>query len=279
MRKVMKETMDSQLTAIREEVTEHGNKINAVETRTASLEEKTVGVERSVADLRGDLESLRRDGGTTTSSSAGWSASGSSSRFMPSFFEVKGYCDFDKRTTEGATRMETKVWLEKVKSRVAAQDVELAAAIGDVETRGPRSSTFKVHVHTPRLTMDLVWAVKSILKEDEALGRLGMLLVNARSPFVVAERSQTAQARVKIIGSYMSALRTLAAKTDEPATAEGVRGGAVEVDWKTGEVGFRFGNGATLLVVTISWRLETSWVEAALTKLRTTEAELRGLSR
>ena len=84
---------------------------------------------------------------------------------------------------------------------------------------------------------------------------------------------------MKLIGSYMSALRTLAAKIDEPATAEGVRGGAVEVDWKTGEVGFRFGNGATLLVVTISWRLETSWVEAALTKLRTTEAELRGLSR
>ena len=224
-------------TTVQAQRTELLDEIRASESRmTKNTDEKldriavrTDTVEQQLADMRSEMNVLR-----SGASSVGSASGHTRTRFVPRYVEIKNFCSFDRRATDGATKDDIKKFAAEAKRIVGLADPTLKDMIGDWEGRGLRSRSFYLWMTDADATVDVGNVLRDVLKAGgpPAEG----LLLRGSAPIVIYERTAAESARMALIGSLMGNSRAALVKK---SLADDW---SVQAAWRTGAVFFRKGD-------------------------------------
>mmetsp|Transcript_71982 Transcript_71982/g.204255 ORF Transcript_71982/g.204255 Transcript_71982/m.204255 type:complete len:309 (+) Transcript_71982:256-1182(+) len=146
------------------------NKLMGVTKRVEDLEQGQAKLEQRQSRVEEDLQAMRlelRQPRSSAASTAPSTGQGSLEGFIPRYLEVKGFCEWDRRTTDGADRKEARRWVDVFKNKVRELDADLAANLGEPECRGIRCNAFKVWFVNPRLGRGTTSVARELVLRDE----------------------------------------------------------------------------------------------------------------
>lgn len=174
--------------AVKETMEDLEGKMTAVQTKVEDHEERIKAIE---AKQRG--EPNQRGGA--------WDG------FSPNYLEIKGFCPYDKRKEQGATRAQAKRIVDMLTDKLPE---DIRPAVGDLMLRGMSNYTIRVKVEGAK-AQEIRGCWNDILKADN-------ITINDVVPYVIAERSPAVQQKFNKLGQLLESARRAAAQVEDNIT-------------------------------------------------------------
>ena len=121
--------------------------------------------ETNLAPIKASIKNMddtlvKHDSRLTALEDAMKSGSGSTS-FVPTYFDIRGFCTWDDRESQGISRPQAQEMVNRLKAQLPP---DLQEKIGAIEVRGSRVHKFMVHF-TPPYTTEIAALFKDLLKQ------------------------------------------------------------------------------------------------------------------
>lgn len=124
----------------------------------------------------------------------------SASEWLPSFLEVKGFCGWDVRREEGATRASAQTLDDLLRARLPPEILE---HLKPFRLRGVRNYAV-IYPVTPEYAHELCGTIREALNDPD-------LFYHGRTLYAVLERTPEDQAKCRTLGKCAQYLKNLAA--------------------------------------------------------------------
>ena len=148
-------------------------------------------LEEGLAQVRSSVSGASSGGGGSSGD-----GSGGSGEWKPKWVEIKNFCDFDSRTTEGLTYDEASELVGRLK---AALPQQLQSKLGDMHTRGTRTVSVRVDVMGGAASdVQAMW--RDVIKQES-------IQVRNREPWVTLQRRPEEQSRMAALGRGLDGLK------------------------------------------------------------------------
>ena len=179
--------------------------------------DRIAALEKSRVQLEELLTKARQSGGGMSVSTVASSGSGSGDHersWVLGFIELKNFCDFECRETQGLTWDEAAQLVKQLRDSLPPT---LQSKLGDIQVRGNRTSMIKIPVADGQaVNIQGMW--------KDTIAATG-ITVRDRTPWVICQRPPATQARMGELGRCLDGLKKYCAAH---------RNGVVEVmrpDW------------------------------------------------
>lgn len=204
--KMLNDTLDSKLQPVMQ-------KIEKVEKRMEANDAK-VDKRMDASDARMDAFETKltevQAAATASVDAAAVANASMSIKFIPSFVDIKNFCEFSERKIKGITRDQAEDLIKKLAAKLPES---IKPKIGELELFGTKVHKFRVHVSAPG-AVEVALIFKEALKDDESLH------FNERIQYTVAERTEENEKRYQAAGKALAYLRAKAKVGDVTADSE-----------------------------------------------------------
>eukprot|EP00974_Lingulodinium_polyedra_P126583 11198812-Lingulodinium_polyedra.AAC.1 len=74
---------------------------------------------------------------------------------------------FEERDAKGLKRVEVRAWLENMSAKLEEVDASLRKALGEIECRGIKSTSFKIYLKEPRMGTEVMGVMRELIDNEE----------------------------------------------------------------------------------------------------------------
>ena len=261
----------------------HQNKIAEHDASLAKLTKETESNSKQIEEMKATLSARSSvSGGPSTSSAGGGFPQALppprdfAASFVPRFFTIKNFCDWEERMEKGATDDTIEQWTTTLRNLLPEN---LKEQVGGWESRSFRSTRFNIWTKNPKATLDVMWFVIRQIGKAKASGAAGPvqnLQINGVWPQVTSERSPEDAPRLQAMGELLGGTRKALEQGGWLANQF-----AIAPDWKANKIKINIseGNRELLLVTLAPTTLMPQWEQNALQELQLTSDAILSASR
>ena len=160
----MKAVYDAGNSKVVDEVKGLGAEIKSLSGRVSNVEDTVKDLKTKHIALADEVKKMQEQG---ANSNTGAKGSEQEVSWLPSYAEIKGFCTFDNKQSEGVDRKEALELMEKLKPTLPEH---VRGSVGEIVLRGARSYSIKIPLLVPEHALEIRASIAETLRKNPTRG-------------------------------------------------------------------------------------------------------------